>query len=95
METKQNIIMLREYLYSNTPLQDCKLSPAQILFHRELRDSFPSNPAHYQLHQDWLVRAQNRSNDYAKRNPAIIKEYNRKTRELHPLTPGAYVAIQG
>ena len=27
--------------YRNTPLHDCNLSPAQILFHRQLRDSIP------------------------------------------------------
>ena len=32
--------------YHNTPLQDFNLSPAQILFHRELRDTIPNHPSH-------------------------------------------------
>ena len=35
--------------YRNTPIQHLGLSPAQILFHRQLRDHLPNNPSHYQL----------------------------------------------
>ena len=33
--------------YHNTPLEGINLSPVQILFHQQLRDSLPAHPAHY------------------------------------------------
>ena len=43
--------------FRNTPITELGLSPAQVLFHRQLRDQLPINPTHYHLHQDWLVSA--------------------------------------
>ena len=33
--------------YSNTPIPDLRLNPAQILLHRQLRDHVSANPSHY------------------------------------------------
>ena len=41
--------------HRNTPLPDLNLSPAQLLFHRALRDKIPTNPTHYRLHRDWIL----------------------------------------
>ena len=41
--------------YRNTTLPGMSLSPAQILFHRTLRDFTPSHPNHYELHKDWIL----------------------------------------
>ena len=38
--------------HRNTPLSDINLSPAQILFHRQLRAQLPAKPNHYHLHKD-------------------------------------------
>ena len=46
--------------YRNTPLPELGLSPAQLLLHRQLRDSVPSHPKHYRLHKEWVVSAQER-----------------------------------
>ena len=46
--------------YRNTPFPDLDLSPAQLLFHRQLRDSVPCNPKHYSLHKDWILSADER-----------------------------------
>jgi len=43
--------------YRNTPIAELGLSPSQLLFHRQLRDSIPTNPTHYQLHKNWIISA--------------------------------------
>ena len=40
------------------PLPHTKLSPAQILLHRQLCDHFPTNPKHCKLHTDWIISAE-------------------------------------
>ena len=80
--------------YRNTPLPYINLSPAQILLHRQLRDSLPSHPSHYQLHKDWVISAKEREAALAKRNHIIVERYNGRTRELPPLLVGTKVAVQ-
>ena len=41
--------------YKNTQLPDINLSPAQILFHRKLKDNIPSIHSHYHLNKEWIV----------------------------------------
>ena len=81
--------------YRNTPLQDCGLSPAQILFHRHLRDSIPCHPSQYKLHSEWVDAAEDRELKYHQRNHILAEEYNRHTRSLKPLSEGTHVLIQG
>ena len=50
--------------YHNTPLPEINLSPAQILFHRQLRDHLPLKPCYYHLHKDWIISSKQRE-DYA------------------------------
>ena len=80
--------------YKNTPLPDIDLSPAQILFHRELRDSIPSHRSNYHLHKDWVIAAAERELLFTKRNQVITEKYNRHTRSLQELPVGTYVLIQ-
>ena len=46
--------------HRNTPIPGLNLSPAQILLHRQLRDSVPAHPSHYELHKEWVVSADER-----------------------------------
>ena len=80
--------------YRNTPLPDISLSPAQILFHRQLRDSVPSVPSHYTLHKEWILSAKERESALAMRTQKIIQDYNKSTRELTPLPTGMRVVVQ-
>ena len=80
--------------YRNTPLPDLKLSPAQILFHRQLPDSIPVHPSHYKLHRDWIVDAEERERAYSKRNSTLVQNYNKHARELPPLEIETDVLIQ-
>ena len=80
--------------YRNTPLTDINLSPAQILLHRQLRDSIPENPSHYEPHKDWVISAKERESALAKRNQKLVEKYDASTRSLPPLCVGMRVVIQ-
>ena len=80
--------------YRNTPLPDIKLSPAQILLHRNLRDSMPAHPDHYHLNKNWVISAKDREEAFAKRNEILIRKYDAHVRELPPLAIGTDVVVQ-
>ena len=80
--------------YRNTPFPDLGLSPAQLLFHRQLRDSVPCNPKHYRLHRDWILSADQRERLYSKRNLQLESNYNQRARNLAPLGVGSNVRVQ-
>ena len=83
--------------YRNTPLHGCNLSPAQILFHRQLRNSIPRKPSHYKLHSDWLTAAKYREDEFQQRNQIIVEQYNmnRNAKQLPALEVGTHVNMQG
>ena len=81
--------------YRNTSIQDCKLSPAQILFHSQLKDTIPCHPSNYQLHPKQLSLAKQREEKCREHNHAIAQEYNRHACKLSPLSAGTSVAIRG
>ena len=93
MEASTTMLQL-ELQYRNNTLMDCKLSPAQSLFHRQLRDTIPPHPTNYHLHPEWLSLAKEREEKYRGNNHAIANEYNRHTNELPPLAVGSTVIIQ-
>ena len=80
--------------YRNTPLKDIKLSPAQILFHRQLRDSLPNCPSHYRLHKEWVISGRQGENALADRNRVMTERYNASAKELPSLQIGTSVVIQ-
>ena len=80
--------------YRNTPIQHLGLSPAQILFHRNLRDGLPTDPRALRPHTRWIEAACNREEAYRKRNIALTGRYNRTTRNLAELPPGTTVLVQ-
>ena len=65
--------------YRNTPIQSFGLSPAQLLFHRQLRDHLSSIPTHYQLHRKWLISAKKREQLSSIQNEASL----RNKHEIH------------
>ena len=80
--------------HRNTPIQELGLSPAQILLHRQLRDSIPARPMHYRLHKDWIISAEERERAFAKRNQGIKNSYNEHSLPLSPLNIQTAVQIQ-
>ena len=41
--------------YGNTPDHDTGLSPSQILFARQLRDSIPTRPQNLMIRKEWIL----------------------------------------
>ena len=81
--------------YRNTPLPNINLSPAQILFHRQLKDSLPAHREQYHLHKDWVIAADEQEQMYARRNKVIELKYNEHAKPLPELPVGTIVLIQG
>ena len=80
--------------YRNTPIKHLGLSPAQILFHRNLRDGLPTDPRRFKPHKRWITAAHHREEAFQKRNVSLVNRYNRTTRKLSSLPVGTTVLIQ-
>lgn len=80
--------------YRNTPIQSLGLSPAQILYHRNLRDSVPTHPKLLRPHNQWLIAAENREKALRKKNSTLLERYNTFTKKLTPLPIGTRVLVQ-
>ena len=80
--------------YRNTPIQHVGLSPAQLLFHRSLRDSLPIDPRSLHPSKLWLEAASKRENAFKERNIALSNRYNRNTRPLNVIPVGTWVLVQ-
>ena len=80
--------------HRNTPLADLGMSPAQLLLHRSIRDHIPTNPAHYELHKDWILSADEREQLYARRDQEIQTSYNATAHPIAPLATQTPVMIQ-
>ena len=80
--------------YRNTPLQGVGLSPAQILFGRELRDFLPFAPGKAGIRQEWRVTADEREMALAKKHSVDLERLNANTKELLPLEVGQAVFCQ-
>ena len=80
--------------HRNTPIPELGLSPAQLLLHRQLRDTIPTNSKRFELHKDWIVSAEEREIAFAKRNQRIIEEYDKHAHPLIPLQVQTAVRIQ-
>ena len=80
--------------YRNTPLQHLGLSPAQLLFHRNLRDGLPVSRDTLKPNKLWVIAADQREKAFSQRNQEMITRYNRHTREMPVLNIGQDVSIQ-
>ena len=75
--------------HRNTPAQDTGVSPAVMLFGRELRDHIPRTDR--QLRPEWQAVAESREQALAKR---ALKEIESGKQELKPLEVGDSVQLQ-
>ena len=80
--------------YRNTPIHGLGLSPAQILFHRSLRDAVPTRPSLLKPHRQWISAAKNRERVFERRNLNTSVRYNMFTKGLPVLAVGNNVMIQ-
>ena len=81
-------------MYRNTPMQGIKLSPSQIVFGRELRDTMPFKPGKGAMHKEWLITAVDREKALAKRHHTNMEKLNEHVKELKKLQVGQSVLVQ-
>ena len=78
----------------NTPIPELGLSPAQILLHKQLRDSIPATVELYKPHKDWIISAEQREKAFAAKYKHLATTYNEHSRKLKPLSVRMTVRVQ-
>ena len=71
-----------------------QLSPAMIIFGRELKGFLPAIMAKYQPRKEWRLEADLREQAHAKRHAKMEERLSAGTRELPPLKVGDTVVVQ-
>ena len=80
--------------YRNTPDCDLKLSPAQILFGRELRDAVPIHQGRLVPRAEWILTADAREKAMARRHIMRSEVLSEHTKTLPVLRVGDVVLVQ-
>ena len=80
--------------YRNTPDPSTKLSSAQCLFGRPIRDFIPILPGRYKPHPTWQDTLDKRENALCNRHMRSAEKWNEHTKRLPPLVVGNYVRLQ-
>lgn len=80
--------------HRNCPDSETGLSPAQILFGRQLRDHLPALVSRYQPRQEWRLEADLRERAMAKRHGRMEDVLQHGAKTLPPLSNGDFVAVQ-
>ena len=81
-------------MHRNNPDPTTGLSPAMILFGRQLRDHLPLTPGKFQLRPEWRQTADMRERCLSTRHVLKAEQLSRGTKQLQPLLAGDKVAIQ-
>ena len=80
--------------YRNTPDQDTKMSPAQVVFGRQLRDFLPAPHTRYKPDPGWVKMKNEREKLMAKRALANMERRAIGCRTLPKLAVGKHVMMQ-
>ena len=80
--------------YRNTPDRDTMLSPAQVVFGRNIRDFMPVLPQQYKPRSEWLLTMEQREVALARRHAKQGDLLNEHTKQLTPLKVSDIVMIQ-
>ena len=64
------------FQYCNAPFPEVGLSPAKILFDRQLRDCLPINPKHYTFHKQWLLSVEEPEQQFPLQNQELTTDHN-------------------
>ena len=80
--------------YRNTPDRDTNMSPAMILFARQLRSNIPCHPDKLRLIKEWIFTASQREQALAKRHLSKHSELLAKSKLHQPLAVGNTVQVQ-
>ena len=80
--------------YRNTPDQFTKVSPAKLVFGREVRDGVPMIPGKYSPHEAWKEALDAREKALAKRQVLGHEKWSEHTKNLPALKKGDTVYVQ-
>ena len=80
--------------FRNTPMQDCRRSPAQMVFTRALRDFIPSLKHKYEPAKDWVVTQEYRERTLACKREADAEKWSKKTRDYDIIEVDTPVILQ-
>ena len=80
--------------YSNTPNPETRLSPAQVVFGRNVRDFIPVLPYKYEPRQEWSLLQEDRERAFAKKLYNDGTRLALGTRQMPPLSIGDKVLVQ-
>ena len=80
--------------YRNTPDRDTLLSPAQVIFGRNLRDFLPSPQMRYKPRPEWVMLREDREKALAKRAISNMEKLDHSCRVLPKLAVGDSVLVQ-
>ena len=80
--------------YRNTPDRDTMLSPAQVVFGRQIRDFLPAPQTRYAVHPRWILLREDREKALAKRAVADMEKLDQHRRVLPRLAVGDLVLVQ-
>ena len=80
--------------YRNTPDPDTGLSPAQVIFGRQIRDFTPVLPGKYKPSDEWKKTMERREEALSKRHTRAHERLSEHTARLPPLKVGDNVKIQ-
>ena len=80
--------------HRNNPDPETGVSPAQVIFGRELRDHLPALVSRYQPRQEWRLEADLRERALAKRHGRMEQRLQHGARVLPPLSCGDTVVLQ-
>ena len=70
------------------------VSPAQLLYGRQLRDHLPYFTDALKIRQEWIQLAEDRERALAQRHLRSMETYNQHTRPLQDLKIGDHVLVQ-
>ena len=80
--------------YRNTPDRDTRISPAECIFGRPIRDFIPIHPGKYIPHSTWRETLSSREDALRHRHLQCAERLLRDTRSLTPLVVGDKVRVQ-
>lgn len=80
--------------YKNTPDPVTGMSPAQVIYGRQLRDFTPVVPGEYRPRDEWRQTMQRREDALSKRHIKCSERLTEHTKHLPPLKVGDTVLIQ-
>ena len=80
--------------YRNTPNPETRLSPAQVVFGRNIRDFIPVLPYKYEPRQEWSLLQEDRERAFAKKLYNDGTRLSIGTRKMPPLAVGDKVIVQ-